>query len=281
MPVLPTLYLVLLVALLALLLSLKRPSNTRDWTPDMACTPRADLAGDTLTLHHVRDIRYGAPGTPYEVRWDTRRYDLRRAKRLWFVVESFSRFEVIAHTLLSFEFEGGKYLAFSAEARLPEGEGYDIVRGLFNNFELLYSFGDERDFILRRTTYKDHDVLLYPLTLTPQEVRALLENILRETNALYERPRFYNSLTRNCTNLLGVHANHVRPRSFSPWRPAQVLPGLSDRLLYRMGWIDSTLPFARLREVHNVRYVAQAHHDDPEVSTKLRRGLLEHRQGQG
>lgn len=274
-------YLALLVAVLALLLGLKRPSNARPWKGDMARTARAVVEGDTLTLHNVRDIRYRAPGAPYEARWDTRRYDLSRAERLWFVVESFSRHEVVAHTLLSFEFRGGDYLAFSAEARLLEGERYDIVRGLFNNFELMYTFGDERDFILRRTTYQDHDVYLYPLTLTPEEVRTVLGDILREANRLRDTPRFYNSLGRNCTGLLGLHANRARPGSFPRWRPEQALPGLSDRLLYRMGWIDSTLPFARLREVHNVRRVAQAHHDDPEVSVKMRAGLLEHRQGQG
>jgi hypothetical protein len=281
MPFLPAFYLLLLCALLALLLNLKRPSNDRPWNPDMARPPKAEIADDTLILHNVRNIRYGPPGTPYEAVWETRCYDLSRARRLWFVVESFSRLEVVAHTLLSFEFEEGEYLAFSAEARLQGGESYDILRGLFRNFELLYSFGDERDFILRRTNYKDHDVYLYPLTLPPGEVRAILGDILAETNALYEHPRFYNSLTRNCTNLLGVHANHVRPGSFSWWRPAQALPGLSDRLLYRKGWIDTTLPFEELRAVHNVRYAAQKFKDDPEVSQKMREGLLTHRKGQG
>ena len=281
MPPLPAFYLLLLCTLLALLLNLKRPSNDRPWNPDMARPPKAEIAGDTLTLHNVRSIRYGPPGTPYEAVWETRHYDLRRAERLWFVVESFSQLEVVAHTLLSFEFGDGEYLAFSAEARLQGGESYDILRGLFRNFELLYSFGDERDFILRRTNYKDHDVYLYPLTLTPGEVRALLEDILTETNALYKQPRFYNSLTRNCTNLLGVHANHVRSGSFAWWRPAQALPGLSDRLLYRKGWIDTTLPFEELRAVHNVRYTAQKFKDDPEVSRKMREVLLTHRKGQG
>lgn len=277
MSLLSVVYLALLCALLALLVSLKRPSNDRPWKPDMARPPKAEIAGDKLTLHNVRNIRYGAPGTPYEAVWETREYDLSRVKRLWFVVESFSRLEVVAHTLISFEFEGGEYLAFSAEARLLDGESYDILRGLFSNFELMYTFGDERDFILRRSNYQDHDVYLYPLTLTPGVVRATLEDILREANVLHDQPRFYNSLTRNCTNLLGVHANHTRPGSFSWWRPAQALPGLSDRLLYRKGWIDSALPFEELRDVHNVRHVAQKFRDDPEVSERMRDGLLAHR----
>ncbi len=281
MPALSVLYFVILCALLALLVSLKRPSNDRRWKPDFARPPKADLDGDALTLRGVRNIRYGAPGTPYEAVWETRAYDLGNVKRLWFVVESFSRLEAVAHTLISFEFGGGEYLAFSAEARLQDGESYDILRGLFRNFELMYTFGDERDFILRRTNYQDHDVYLYPLTLPPGEVRGLLEDTLLTANRLYDHPRFYNSLTRNCTNLLGVHANVVRPGAFAWWRPEQALPGLSDRLLYRKGWIDTTLPFERLHEVYNVRYVGQKHRDDPNVSEKMREGLLVHRKGQG
>lgn len=281
MPALSVLYFVILCALLALLVSLKRPSNDRRWKPDMARPPQAELRGDALTLHGVRNIRYGAPGRPYEAVWETRAYDLAKVKRLWFVVESFSRLEAVAHTLVSFEFGGGEYLAFSAEARLQDGEKYDILRGLFSNFELMYTFGDERDFVLRRTNYQDHDVYLYPLTLKPDEVRALLEDTLLTANVLHDHPRFYNSLTRNCTNLLGVHANHIRPGAFAWWRPAQALPGLSDRLLYRKGWIDTTLPFERLHEVYNVRYVGQKYRDAPNVSEKMREGLLVHRKGQG
>lgn len=278
---LPVIYLALLGALLVFLVRLKRPSNDRRWKPDMARPARADVAGDTLTLTNVRDIRYDAPGTPYEAVWETRTYDLSTTQRLWFVIESFSDLEVVAHTFLSFEFGSGEYLAFSAEARLQDGEHYDILRGLFNAFELMYTFGDERDFILRRTNYQDHDVYLYPLTLSPAEVRALLEDVLKEANVLRERPRFYNSLARNCTNLLGLYANHVRPGSFAWWRPEGALPGLSDWLLYRKGWIDTTLPFEKLREVYNVRHIAQEYKDDPNITEKLREGSLAYLKEQG
>ncbi len=273
------LYLLLLAATLAFSLSQKRPSSTRDWNPEMARPARAELSGDALTLHNVRNIRYGPPGSPYEAVWETRSYDLGNVERIWYVVESFSRLEVVAHTLISFEFEGGEYLAFSAEARLHGGEKYDLVRGLFNAFELMYTFGDERDFILRRSLYQDHDVYLYPLSFSPGEARALLEDILREANQLARTPRFYNSLTRNCTNLLGVHANRVRPGSFAWWRPSQVMPGLSDRLLHRKGWIATERPFEGLREHHNVKAVSQRYKDDPEVSNKMREGLRPRAEG--
>lgn len=277
----PLLYLVVLAALLVWLVSLKRPSNDRPWRIDLTELAHTDVKGERVTLHNVRNIRYGPPQTPYEGVWETREYNLGELKRVWFVVESFSKLEVIAHTLLSFEFGGGEYLAFSAEARVLSGEKYSVVRGLFNNYELDYTFSDERDAVLRRTNYQDHDVYLYPLTLTPAEARAVLLEALERANALRERPRFYNSVYRNCTGLLGFHANHARPGSFPWWRPEQVLPGLSDRLLHRMGWIDTTLPFEQIREVYNVRHTAQRYKDDPEVTEKMREGFWRYSRSRG
>ena len=270
---LASLYFVLLSALLVFLVNLKRPTNNRDWRADLVRPPHVDFDGDRVTVHNVRNIRYGAPGTPFTGRWEDRTYDLNTLLRVWFVVESFSQIEAIAHTLISFEFSGGEYLAFSAEARVLQGEPYDILRGMFNNYELIYTLGDERDFILRRAVYQDHDVYLYPLIMPPHEVKKMLRDIFHEANILRHQPRFYNSISRNCTNLLGLHADHARPGSFAWWRPEQVLPGTSDRLLYHRGWIDTTLPFEKIREVYNVRAVAQKYKDDPDVSKKMRVGF--------
>ena len=273
-------YLLVLGALLVFLVNLNRPTNDRPWRADLVRPPQIDFDGDKVLVHDVRNIRYGAPGTPFVGRWDDRTYDLSKLKRVWFVVESFSKIEAIAHTFVSFEFEGGDYLAFSAEARVLEGEKYDILRGMFNNFELIYTLGDERDFILRRAVYQDHNVYLYPLTMPPAEARKMLRDIFHEANILREQPRFYNSISRNCTNLLGLHADHARPGSFGWWRPEQVLPGTSDRLLYRRGWLDTTLPFEKIRDFYDIKEVAHKYNDDPDVSAKMREGLLDYSQGQ-
>jgi hypothetical protein len=60
----------------------------------------------------------------------------------------------MAHTMMSFEFEGGDCLCFSIEARKEKGEGYSAVKGLFRQFELVYIAADERDLIRLRTNYR-------------------------------------------------------------------------------------------------------------------------------
>ena len=252
----PLLYLLVLCALLAALLALHRPSHNRAWKPDFARLARGEIEGTTLTLHNIRNTRYGAPGSNYEVRWDTRSYDLSKLKRLWFVVESFSRIEAIAHTLLSFEFEDGQFLAVSVEARLEQGESYGILKGFLRQFELCYLFGDERDFLLKRTRYQEHEVYLYPLVTPPDEIRSLLLQMVARANDILDRPQFYNSVTDNCTSSLLKHANRVRPGSFSVWQLDQVLPGRSDKTLYNKGWLATEVPLARLREHHAIRQKA-------------------------
>ena len=113
----PFLYLLALLVLLAALVRQRKPSTEqrerdgeRDWQPAFARQAFGIFEGDTLTLHFVRNSRYPDPGKPYEVVWETRRYDLSKLTRLWFLVASFSRLEVVAHTFLSFEFASGEFL---------------------------------------------------------------------------------------------------------------------------------------------------------------------------
>lgn len=243
-------------------LSTKKPSNDRDWKGGYQHLVTAALDHDMLTLHNVRDTRDPASKGTDVFTWDTRRFDLNKLQRVWFAVERFGKLEPIAHTLLSFEFEDGRYLAFSAEARVQADEKYDIVKGMLRNFELQYLFGDEHDFILRRVLALDHDVYFYPLALSPQDSQKLLRSIVHETNILSAAPRFYHSISANCTNLLGVHANDVKPGSFHWWNLEQVMPGYSDKLLYRKGWLAVEVPQEALHERYNIRPLVKKYYGE-------------------
>ena len=138
---------VALLGAAVVLLVLRKPSNDRPWKPDYVRNPQIEFEGDVALVRNVRNNRYGPPGTSYRTVWEDRRYDLGKAKRLWFAVEPFNpKVKAIAHTFLSFEFEDD-FLALSVEARTEEGQKFSILRGLIGAFEILYSFGDERDFI--------------------------------------------------------------------------------------------------------------------------------------
>jgi Domain of unknown function (DUF4105) len=259
-----------LVAVAGLLISLRKPSNDRPWKEDQARLAKVRLEGDLAHIENVRNIRYGAPNTPYEVIWETRSYDLSKVKRLWFIVEPFHpTIKAIAHTFISFEFEDD-FLSLSVEARKEHDEEYSILRGMMGSFELMYCLGDERDHIVRRSVYSEHELYVYPLITPPHEVRAILEHVFGIVNGLADKPRFYNSIRDNCTSSLRDLANVVQPGSFAPFIWAQVLPGLSDEVLYKKGWIDTTVPFEKLRETYGVRLKAEQFKDDADFAKRIR-----------
>lgn len=251
-------------------LARKKPRHDRNWKPDFAREPFVTFEGDFVSVHNVRNNRYPQPDEPYETVFETRHYDLSLVKRVWFIVESFSSWDAIAHTFVSFEFSDGQFLAVSNEARTKENEKYSIVRGVLREFELLYTFGDEQDFIGRRAIYQNHEVYLYPLRASKQEARIALESILRTANDIHKNPRFYNSITANCTSTLVQHANIARPGSFPPFVWAQVLPGISDKKLFDKGWIATTASRNELRKKHAIKDKVIACQESPDFSRCIR-----------
>lgn len=273
--ILLTLFTLLILTLLGLWRWFRQPKLEKNWKLELSKTVTSHRDGHTLTINNIRSTRYDANFEPVEVTWQTRSYDLHKLKRLWFLVEPFHpTIKAIAHTFLSFEFEDG-CLAVSVEARTEIGQDYNIVQGLFSNFELFYVYGDECDVILRRSNYMKRNVYMYPLITPPAEARALLLHMLERANSLHAKPEFYHSIMENCTSALSHHANQVRHGSFPPFMMAQILPGLTDKVLYDKGWIATDVPFAALRERFSIGEAARAIGDDPHFSEKIRAFLYQ------
>src|SRR5262245_66599043 len=54
---------------------LRRPSNERDWQPDVARLATAEIRGEQVTVRNVRNFRYRS-ATDFDERWEERRLDL-------------------------------------------------------------------------------------------------------------------------------------------------------------------------------------------------------------
>ena len=249
-------------------LVLLRPSNERDWNADQQRLATARIDGDRVTLANVRNFSYRST-SDFEPRWEDRNYDLARVESLWFVVEPFSGFPGAAHTFLSFGFEGGEYLAVSAEIRKERGESFSPWKGLYRNYELMYVFGDERDLVRLRTEHRKDTVYVYPVRASREQVRATFLDVLQRANALVARPEFYNTATNTCTTNIVHHANRIQaglvPLSWRMW-----LPGHSDALALQLGLIDfeGNLEQARARFRVNERAALAA--DAEDFSVRIR-----------
>lgn len=246
-----------LVLGLALVLA-REPRNDRPWAEEVAKTATATLAGDgSAVLRNVRDFTYG-DRTIISRAWRAEvPLDTNKIVRAWFVLEPFSAWKAVGHTYLTFEFGDGSAYSFSVEARKQKDQSYSAFLGLFNAYELAYSWGTERDFLTRRVLYLDHPVYIYPMKITPKEAQAIFKTLLVKTNDLAAHPRFYNTLTANCTNVLAEIVNGIKPGAI-PRDVSWYLPGHSDRFLARIGYLVVPGDFKAARE----KYLVSAHRSE-------------------
>jgi hypothetical protein len=244
-------------------------SNDREWLSDVARAPVATIEGDLVTVENVRNFHYRSE-TDFDEVWETRTYDLSKLSGLDFYM-SYWGSPLIAHTVVSWEFEDGQHLAISIETRKEVGESYSAILGFFRQYELYYVVADERDVIRLRTNHRGEQVFLYRLRTPVPVARALLVDYLEVLTKLAAEPRWYNALRYNCTTTIRSHTRQVAPgRSFS-WK--MLVNGFLDELSYDRGSIDTSLPFEELKRRSNITAKALAAGDDPAYSSLIREGL--------
>jgi hypothetical protein len=245
------------------------PSNDRDWQPDVARTPRAEVVGNLLTIRNLRNFDYRSE-TDFKERWQTRTYDLSRLRGMDLFF-SFWGSTLIAHTIMSWEFDDGQYLPISIETRKERGEEYSAVRGFFRQFELYYVVSDERDVVRLRTDQRGEDVYLYRLGTPPEQARAILLSYLDRVNRLALDPSWYNALTHNCTTTIRLHAQQTGTRN--PWNWRILANGYADELLYMRGLLNTSLPLPELKARSAISERARAAGNAPDFSLRIREGL--------
>lgn len=191
-------------ALMFLLLQLwwasLEPSNERNWSDDLARTTHGVVQGEQITLHNVRNFNWRSE-TDYDVVWETRQYDVSGLRSLD-MTTSYWDSPAIAHVLLSFGFDDGQFVVFSVEIRKERHEAFSELGGFFKKFELSVVATDERDAIRVRTNVRNEDAYLYRTRLNDDAARQLFLALIAEANDLAAKPRFYHTVTANCTTLV-------------------------------------------------------------------------------
>ncbi|MBN2023267.1 MAG: DUF4105 domain-containing protein [Pirellulales bacterium] len=244
------------------------PSNDRDWSPDQAVLATADIDGRAVRVKNIRNFRYHGEDR-FTADYYDKTFDLDAIRSVDFLVVPFPEMPSMAHTMLSFGFEGDEYVGVSVEIRKEKGETYDPVKGLLGQYELMYVVADERDLIQLRTTQWHNDVHLYHTRATPEQARALFVDVMRRVNQLAAAPEFYNTLTNNCTTNIVGHINRLAPGRV-PFDYRVLVAGQADELAYDLGLLDTNSTFDRAREQARVNYLAYLYHDRPDFSARIR-----------
>jgi hypothetical protein len=242
-----------------------------EFPPDTAVLAVAEFDGDLVTIRNIRNFEYRSP-TDFDVRRYDKTWDLRQLKTVDFILSHWDAQQVIAHTFLSFVFDGPdgeEHLAVSVEIRRRQGQEYSTLQGIFKQYTLIYVWADERDLIRLRTNYRGEDVYLYPTVSDPAGARAMLESMLRRTNELAEQPVFYNTLGQNCTTSIVDHVNEIMPGAI-PYSQSILMNGFSDSYAFELGWIKSDKGFLETRADCLINAAARAAGGAPDFSRRIR-----------
>ncbi|HEV7336977.1 MAG TPA: DUF4105 domain-containing protein [Bosea sp. (in: a-proteobacteria)] len=272
-PRLPLSFAVLFIGLLGWWHGMQ-PSHQRDWIPELARLPEIAREGDKLTVSNLRNFGWRTE-SDYDQRWETRSYDLTKVEGVDLFLSYWSG-EAIAHLLVSFNFRDSLPLTFSIEVRREKGEEWSSLAGFFRVYEMAYVAADERDVVGLRTHARGEDVRMFRLRASPAQAREVLLAYVADVNRLAAQPRWYNTITTNCTTVVYRLVRSVAPESsFTPrLDPRVLLSGYLPGYLKDIGAVRQDMPLDELVRLGRISERAKAISlDDPDFSRLIREGV--------
>ncbi|HEX4856353.1 MAG TPA: DUF4105 domain-containing protein [Limnobacter sp.] len=248
---------------------LQKPSHNRPWADDVARLLHAEIKGDAVVLHNVRNFEWRTE-TDYTPRWETREYDLGTLKSADLVM-SYWMGPHIAHTLVSFGFSDGQYLTFSLEIRKEQGEAFSAWKGFFRQYEAVLVAADEADIIRTRSNARGEEVYLYRLAIAPAQLKTLFLAYLEKADEIEKAPEFYNTLTSNCTTVVYDLAKRIEPKLPLDYR--LLASGHFAEYAHEQGGLVPGFTYAELQQRGYIVNRAKAAAPGENFSQVIRRGV--------
>ncbi len=248
----------------------QRPRHDRPWADDVARLLQAQVDGSVVTLSNVRNFDWRSDAD-YTVRWETRRYDLNDLQTADLVL-SYWMGPKIAHTLVSFGFADGRYLSFSSEIRKEQGEEFSAWKGFFRQYEAVMIAAEESDIIRVRSEVRDEQVYMYRLSIPPEQLKTLFLAYIEEARSIEREPRFYNTLTSNCTTVVYQIAKQIQPDLPLDYR--LLLSGYFAEYAYEQGGLVQHISFDELEKTARVPVLDDLEMSGQPYSDRIRKNMV-------
>jgi hypothetical protein len=237
-------------AITAAVVSARTPSLAREWDEDVRVLTEVETRSDgVVRLGQVRDWRYTRDSVVTRD-YVAARYDADDIQDLWLYEQELGLGGRIAHTFLVFEFSEDygpmRWLGLSVETRREVGETYSLIGGVLRAFEVTHIWANEEDLVTRRVEFLDYPLTRYRVSVAKEHIARIFRQFVDETVALATTPRWYNTLTTNCTSSLIAYVNKVEADAI-PWHYSFMFTGRTDTYLGQLGYLDlaSAQPITR------------------------------------
>jgi hypothetical protein len=202
----------------------QRPAQLMGASPDGSSVTVSNMRWGFKERHTSKPFDQLTPAEKqaWKPRFQDTRIQTGKVKEVYLMMEPFKPELFAGHAILGFEFERGREmvgrngkkargLALSVEARLEKNEPYGLIRGMKDQFEIVYQLGTMKDTYQKVLKRQDHKLIKHKLKLTQAQKDKLLANTLAEatkdrTGEKYHTTR--NSCYQNVQRLI----NSVLPR---------------------------------------------------------------------
>jgi len=226
----------------------QKPSHDRNWEIGQEKLPHIIFESDSVTINNYRNFVWYKNGN-VDKNYETQSFKLSELESVDVIISHFDDFEGLAHIFISFGMKNGKHIIVSLETRREDDEEFSPFLGIMRQFEIIYVVGSEQDIVGLRTNNRGERVYLYPTISTPEKSQELFIELADEINAIYNKPKIYNTLVHNCTNEITRRVEKISKLDFPvTWK--SIFPGYFDEILYEMKIIPTDKSFSDVKKKH-------------------------------